>query len=619
MPLKALKLKPGVNKENTRYTNESGWYSCDKVRFRQGSPEKIGGWTPLTTSAYTGVCRFLTSWSSLGGESYLGVGTNAKFYIENGSALYDITPLRDTATLNNPFTATAGSAVITVADTAHGATTGDYVTFSSAVGLGGTVTASVLNREFQVTVVNANSYTITVSATANATDAAGSPGGGGAVSAAYQISPGLPFDAPSAGWGAGTWSNGTWGDSAGTTLLRLWSGSNFGEDLIFGVRGGGLYYWDATGGLSSHAVLASSLVGASDVPVVQNLTLVSDVSRFVLCFGTNDPFADDPSMLDPMLIRWSDQESVTQWTPAVTNQAGSLRLSKGSMIVAAIQVRQEILVWTDTALYSLQYLGAPAVWGATLLADNISIAAPNVVAVASGAAFWMGRDKFYVYDGRLNTIKCDLLRYVYTDLNRSQSMSFFGGTNEGFNEVWWFYCSTGAAYPDRYVIFNYAENLWYYGTMERTAWLDSGLRGYPIAATSNLRLVYHESGTDDDTTGVPAPIEAYIESGEFDIEDGHNFGFVWRVVPDLTFVGSTAANPRVNLSLTPLQNSGSGYGVAVGQNVTRTATVPVEKFTGQVYLRLRGRQMMMKVYSNTLGTTWQLGVPRIDVRLDGRR
>jgi hypothetical protein len=626
MPLKKLTLRPGVNKENTRYTNENGWYECDKVRFRQGTPEKIGGWAPLSASTFQGICRSLSNWITLANINLLGVGTNLKFYVEQGGLYNDITPLRTTVTINNnPFALTA-STTVTVTDTAHGCTTGDFVTFSGAVDIGGVgtnVTASVLNREFQVTVVDANTYTIQISVVPNATAIAGSPGGGAAVVAAYQIPVGPAVAIPLSGWGAGTWGSGSWGlTSTSGSALRLWSQSNFGEDLIFGPRGGNLYYWDASAGVSTRAVALSSLAGANGVPTVQNFIAVSDISRFVFAFACNEIGS---SIQDPLLIRWSDQESATDWTPAATNQAGSLRLSFGSEIVAAIQTRQEIVVFTDSALYSLQYLGAPEVWGAQLLGDNISIESQNAVAIGSGVVYWMGVDKFYKYDGRVNTLKCDLRRHVFGDINQDQGSQIFAGTSEGFNEVWWFYCSAGSTTINRYVVYNYLEEIWYYGTMERTAWLDSGLLDFPIAATYHKNIVLHENGVDDNVTGTPLAINAYIESAEFDIEDGQNFGFIWRMLPDVTFTGSTISNPSLNMTLIPMKGSGSGFntpqslGGSSSAAVTRTATVPIEQFTNIVYIRVRGRQLIMKAESTGLGVTWQLGSPRIDVRPDGRR
>jgi hypothetical protein len=617
MPLKKLTLKAGVNKENTRYTNENGWYVSDKVRFRQGTPEKIGGWQRISSNIFQGVCRSLWNWITLGGLNLVGVGTNLKFYIERGGAYYDITPIRASGIINaDPF-AGNGTTTVTVTDTAHGAITGDFVTFSGATG----TYASTFNAEFQITYVSVNSYTITTPIAI----AAGSYGGA-AVNAAYQINVGSAAAVPIVGWGGGTWGGGTWGTGSSTnTPIRLWSQNNFGQNLIFGPRGGGMYYWDADTGLASRGVLVSSLVGASDVPVIQNNVFVSDTSRFVFAFGTNDPNAVDPIALDPMLVRWSDQESVTMWTPSATNQAGSIRLSHGSEIVTVVQTRQEIVVFTDSSVYSFQYQGPPVVWSSQLLGDNISIIGQNAAIIASGVVYWMGVDKFYKYDGRVQTLRCDLRQHIFQDINLSQATQVFAGTNEGFNEVWWFYCSAGSNEIDLYVTYNYAEDVWAYGSMGRTAWLDSGLRDYPLAATYSYNLVNHEYGNDDNETSTTLPIEALIASAEFDIDDGDHFGFVWRMLPDITFRGSNTASPQVTMTLIPMQNSGSGYNnpISLGGNpdatVTRTSTSVIEQFTGQVYVRVRGRQMIIQVESNQLGCTWQLGSPRIDIKQDGRR
>ena len=625
MPLKKLLFKPGVNRENTRYTTEGGFYDCDKIRFRQGTPEVIGGWQRISSATFLGVCRSLWNWVTLGFLNLLGVGTNLKFYIERGGQYYDITPIRDTVTLTNPFTLVAGSTTVTVTDSAHGAVDGDFVTFSGAtIGyVGGNVTAADFNKEFQITYVNANTYEITIATTPNATDASNSPMGG-TVSAAYQINTGPAVAVPVTGWGAGAWGSGTWGVGATNfDPLRLWSQINFGEDLIFGPRGGGIYYWDATTGVDSRAVALDSLMGASDVPVIQNHITVSDVSRFVFAFGCNDYGS---SVINPMLIRWSDQESALNWTPSPTNQAGSLQLSKGSQIVTSLQSRQEILVWTDSSLYSLQFLGAGSgVWGSTLLGDNISIESQNAAVIASGVTYWMGIDKFYKYDGRVQTLRCDLRQYIFSDINNAQADQIFAGTSEGFNEVWWFYCSANSDVVDKYVIYNYAEDIWYYGTLGRTAWLDSGLRDFPLAATYSNNLVNHEQGLNDNQTETTTAISAYIQSSEFDIDDGHNFGFIWRIVPDLTFRGSTSASPTVTMTLLPLAGSGSGYNnpTSVGGTnnapVVRSSSVPIEQFTDIIYVRVRGRQMSFKIESNQIDTTWQLGAPRIDIRADGRR
>jgi len=703
MPLQKVLFKPGVSKENTRYTSEGGWYEADKVRFRQGNPEVIGGWEPYSAATYQGVCRSLWNWVTLGGNNLIGVGTNLKFYLNQGGLYNDITPIRATSTINNnPFVVTLASAVVTVTDTSHGALTGDFVTFSGATGLGGNITATVLNAQYQVTVLTANTYTFTASATANATDVASSPGGGASVVATYQISVGPAIPVPLLGWGAGTWGQTatTWGNGGtSTSALRLWNQINYGQDLVYGPRTGGIYYWTANNGVTTRGVLLNTLGGTVsftnasptlvtstilytegaalqfsggslptgvsaattyyvfqvngltfnlldgtgavvntsssgtgsvslivDVPTVQNNITVSDSSRFVIAFGCNDYGSN---VLDPMLIRWSAQDDIYNWTPDPTNQAGFIRISHGSEIVGIVQTRQEIVMFTDSAVYSLQYLGPPYVWVPQLLGDNISIISPNSAVIASGVVYWMGVDKFYVYDGRVNTLTCDLRRYVFQDLNQDQALQVFAGTSEGFNEVWWFYCSANSTTVDRYVIYNYQEKIWYYGTMERTAWLDSGLQTVPIAAKYNSslitgNLINHETGLNDNTTGTATAIDAYISSSEFDIGDGHNFGFVWRVLPDLTFENATnspaAAAPRVTMTLYGLNNSGSGTTSSASGTVIKGSTyVITEEFTGQIFTRMRGRQMIFKISSNQVNTCWQLGAPRIDIRPDGRR
>tara|TARA_R110002051_G_scaffold241717_1_gene302139 strand:+ start:64 stop:1956 length:1893 start_codon:yes stop_codon:yes gene_type:complete len=630
MPLTKIELTPGINRENTRYATEGGWYEGDKIRFRQGTPEKIGGWERISVSTFLGVCRSLWNWVTIGGQNLVGVGTNLKFYIERGGFYYDVTPIRATTLAGAvTFSASTSSSTLTVTSAAHGALLNDFVTFSGAVSLGGNITADVLNQEYQITsITDENIYTITAKNTAGVTVTASvldTGNGGAAVVGAYQINTGNDAPVPLVGWGAGEWGGGEWGIGNTTTQpLRLWSQTNFGEDLVFAYRGGPLLYWDATTGTAVRAQIVdtTNFPTSSDVPTVVNYSFVSDISRFVFAFGAN---ALGASLIDPMLIRWSDQESFVNWTPDAANQAGSLRLSHGTEIVTATQARQEILVWSDSALYSLQYLGSPDVWGAQLLGNNISIAGQNATAYAAGVAFWMGRDKFYTYDGTVSPLPSNVRRYVFSDINSSQYAQVCAGTNEGFNEIWWFYCSSGATTNDRYVVYNYVENLWFYGTLGRTAWLDSGLRAYPLAATYNYNLVNHEVGTDNKETAVTAAITASVTSAEFDLDDGHTFAFIRRILPDVTFTGSTAVNPALIMSLSPLQNSGSGYNSPLSEGgdstatVTRTATVPIEEFTGQAFVRVRGRQLAIKIESTAVGVTWQLGVPRFDIRPDGRR
>ena len=893
MPLQKLQFRPGVNREGTTLANEGGWFDGNKVRFRSGYPEKIGGWEVLSYTTFIGTCRSLWNWVSLKAFNLLGVGTERKFYVEYGGLYYDITPVRSSVTLTDPFATTSGSNLVIVTDVDHGAITGDFVVFSGASIVGGLD----LNTEFEITYINTDSYSIKalVNATSTAT-------GGGTVVAKYQLNNGTTVGTSQDGWSAGLWggtvtgaaitqlnmaatsgtvettltapvvsatsiadievasivnfaagpgtivigseiisyttatnsptprftgitrgagaqiyyvtgavvaannvtitvdsfpaasfpSAGTiligdelitytsktgttqfnnctrgalgtsaqahddnavvtnaeayygWGLSASestNTQLRLWSQSNFGQDLLFSPRQGGLYYWSpgngvapdvgtrgilvgsfsgtatinstttlsvtfvtsgsihvgmtvsgagipasttilpfgtggttGTGGTGTYAMSAAAtatttgiaLTGTSDVPSTINEILVSDTSRIVMAFGCNDYGSTEQ---DPLLIRWSAQESYTDWTISPTNQAGSYRLSHGSFIVGALQTRQEILVWTDSALYSMQYLGPPFVWGFTLLADNISITSMNAMATAAGVVYWMGADKFYIYSGRVETLPCAVRTYVFNQVDRTQYTQSFAGTNEGFSEIWWFYSSrnqseaaqtgyllqennypilqedgsfilnetaTSALPSDRYVIFNYLDRVWYYGSLERSAWLDSPLRGSPVAATYENVLVFHESGNDNGVTNPPSPIYSYIQSSDFDINDGHNYGFVWRMLPDITFDGSTNVSgtfPAVQIAMIPRQNPGSPYSPAPAptvqstQNYSNAQYYTVQEFTVIVYTRVRGRQMALKIESNKpgseqeeqTGTQWQLGIPRLDVRPDGRR
>ena len=616
MPLQKLALKPGVDRENTRYTSEGGWYESDKVRFRQGMPEKIGGWVRISANTFLGICRSLHSWVTLTDLTVTSVGTHLKYYLERGGAYNDITPLRATVSLSGPFATSSGSAVVTVTDANGGYKNNDFVTFSGASAVGGLT----LNGEFQITYSTGNTYTITASSTASS-----SASGGGTVSAVYQINTGAELAAPLTGWGAGTWGESTWGNGGtGEERLRVWSQGNFGEDLIFGHRGSRLYFWDASDDtpLDNRGTELSAESGASDVPTAQNIILVSDINRFVFCFGAN---IIGTTTQDPLLIRWSDQEDAVNWTPAATNQAGSLRLSRGSEIIAAEQTRQEVLVWTDFSLYALQYVGAPTVWTGQLVGENISIVSQKCVAVADNVAYWFGKDKFYMYDGGTRVLPCNVKKYVFNDINLTNQEQIFAGTNEGFDEIWWFYPSADSDTNDRYVVYNYMQKIWYYGTIARTAWLDSGIRDFPVAATSTKNLVLHESGLDDAETATTSAISASITSAQFDLDDGHKFMLISRMLPDISFEGSTADSPVVTMSMSALQNSGSGFNDPLSESgnssgtVTRTASSPVEKFTEQIFLRVRGRQVSFKVESSSTGIAWQLGSPRIDMRPDGRR
>jgi hypothetical protein len=647
MPLQKLLLRPGVNRESTSLANEGTWFEMDKVRFRSGYPEKIGGWTLDTGTAdaalqppagsYWGVARSLWNWVTLSGFNLMGVGTNLKYYIQQtaGGDFYDITPIRlSTAVAANAFTTVNGSTTVVINNAGYNGQTGDFVTISGVVGAINGIPAAALNREFRITYIDSSKYSITVSAPAT------SSGTTGAANFAYQVSVGGEIFTVGVGWGAGGWggdSAGTltgWGEAAPAGLgigiqMRLWSQDNYGQDLLINPRGGALYLWkvNASPSIYDRAVLLSSTSPApyttdTSCPSVANAVAVSDASRFVIAFGCNDYGSADQ---DPLLIRWSDQENYAVWAPAATNQAGSYRLSTGSSIVAHQQTRQEILVWTDAAVYSMQYLGPPFVWGFQILGDNVSIAGPNVTATASNITYWMGLDKFYMYSGRVETLYCPLRQYIFGDINLQQQYQFFAGTNEGFNEIWWFYCSANSTAIDRYVVYNHLEKIWSYGNLARTAWLDTPLRDFPSAAGYNGQLIYHEDGVNDGTTNPPSPISSYIQSADANIGDGHNYGFVWRMIPDVTFDGSTVNNPSVTMTLKPRQNPGANYSAAATPTVTSTQNYQaqrnytVQQFTEIVYVRVRGRQMAFRISSDGLGVQWQLGVPSLDIRPDGRR
>lgn len=682
MPLQKLEFRPGVNREGTTLANEGGWFESDKVRFRSGFPEKIGGWTRDTGSEFTtsptgtfvsggtstaalpltgsfwGVCRSMWNWLNLAGYNLLGVGTNLKYYIQNtaGGNFYDITPIRSTTAAGDPtFAATNGSTTLTVTDAAHGAQAGDFVTYTGAASLGGAITATVLNREYQIaTIVSNNVYTITASVAANGSDVGN---GGAATVARYQINTGSEVFTVGVGWGAGGWGGATtgytstgWGSPSAAGLgvgiqLRIWSEHNFGENLILNPRGGPMYIWtvnpnptlfDRAQYLGPSAVITqknyatgsgtTTVTIDATCPTVVNQIIVSDSSRFLIAFGCNDPTGVYATTAqDPMQVRWSDQESYAVWTPAITNQAGGYRLSSGSQIVTALQTRQEILVWTDSAIYSMQFLGAPYVWGFQIMGDNLSIISPNAPVTVNNITYWMGTDKFYMYSGRVETLPCALRQYIFDDINLQQGYQVFGGTNEGYNEIWWYYCSANSTTVDKYVIYNHLERTWVYGSLARTAWLDSPLRASPMATGYSGNLVYHEQGNDDGTTNPPSPIYSYVRSSDFDIGDGHNLGLVWRVIPDVTFDGSTVNAPAVNFTVLPRQNPGANYGSSDNPSVTSTQnyagqrTYNIQQFTQYAYVRIRGRQMAFQISSSGLGVSWQLGAPRLDVRPDGRR
>ena len=652
MPLQKLQFRPGLNREGTDYSNEGGWYDGDKIRFRSGFPEKIGGWSRLSNDTYLGVARSLWNWADLGGSNYLGIGTNIKYYIERGGQYNDITPFIQIDTLNGAFTASNGSSTITVVDGSYNPAVGDYIVFSGAVSLGGNITAAVLNQEYVVaTVVNSTTYTIVAKdpstglpVLANGSDTGH---GGAAIVASYEVPIGLNVYTVGTGWGTGPWSRSTWGSAyTGTGIgeqLRLWSNDNYGQDLVIAPRGGGIYYWQDSLGVSTRAsklsTLSTNYYGATTyvygtytygqyVPTKTNQVVSSAIQRFVIAMGANPFDETNPNTtFDPMLVRWSDQENAYDWVPVVTNQAGEFRLTNGSYIMGARATRQEILVWTDSCLYSMQYLGAPYVWGFNILMDNISVMSPNSMITVNNVTYWMGTDKFYMYSGRVETLPCSLRQYIFDDINKDQAYQVFSGGNEGYNEVWWFYVSnsSGGTTIDKYVVYNYLDRVWYYGSMARSAWLDSGIRQYPMAADYNNRILYHESAVDDVSGLTPVAINAYVQSSDFDIGDGHNFGFVWRILPDVNFNGSNVNQPYVTMTVKPRQNSGTPYGTADNPQVTSAdnfgtrGTYNIQEFTGQVYTRLRGRQMSFRIESNSLGVAWQLGSPRIDIRNDGRR
>lgn len=798
MPLQKLQFRPGLNREGTDYSNEGGWFDGDKIRFRSGFPEKIGGWTQVSNNTFNGVARSIWVWSSGDagiGNSYIGVGTNTQYYIYFGGVYNDITPIVDTNILTNPFTTVSGSTTVTVTDAGYNPSVGDYINFSGASIVGGLL----IDGEYSVTaVLSGTTYTIQAIAAASS-----SATGGGTVTAEYEYPVGLNVYSIGTGWGAGPWSgvptpvtvnlgtnpfsttsgsatitvtqathgmsNGTyvafsgatavagisaavlnttyiisgvatntynitlatgltanatttgggssvvviqgsgsqgWGDGFASGIgqqLRLWSDDNFGADLVIAPRGGPIFYWKDSTGVSARArylsdiantttiftdaatfgsgatsitvtagiapsvypymyitgtnlpagtrVAANYIPGATTVPINTTSTgasagnysfsyagsfvptstyqvVASSIQQFVIAYGANSYEPGNPATdFNPMLVRWSDQANAYQWIPQVTNQSGEFTLTNGSYIMAARTTRQEILVWTDSCLYSQQYLGSPYVWGFQVLMDNISVISPNSMITVNNVTYWMGRDRFYMYSGRVEVLPCSLRQYIFNDINNNQSYQVFAGANEAYNEVWWYYVSESSANTvvDKYVIYNYLDRVWYYGNLNRSAWIQSGTQPYPIAADYNGRLLYHENGTDDQSTSATLPIESYVQSSDFDIGDGHNFGFVWRILPDVNFNGSTTNQPLVTMTVKPRQNSGTPYGAAdnpqvrSAQNYTTIPAYTVQEFDGQVYTRIRGRQMSFRIESNTVGVAWQLGSPRIDIRPDGRR
>lgn len=704
MPFTKLQFRPGVNRETTSYSNEGGWYDCDKVRFRFGFPEKIGGWTALSGQYFLGTCRALHPWVALDGSNYVSAGTHLKYYINEGGAFNDITPLRETTAAGDvtfsaaantlsanmtvddtvvPITTISGfpdtgvvkigsevifyaqvsgsnltnltrgyngttaaahssgdsvtCATITVSDTAHGALDNDFVTFSGASSLGGQITADILNQEYQIShVVDDNTYLVEareVNSVQSITTTTGytptyvfattsdSGNGGASVVGAYQINTGLDTTIVGNGWGAGLWGRGTWGSGASLLVtgatLRIWSHDNYGEDLLYNVRDGGIYYWDKSGGLTTRGVELASLAGANTTPTIAKKVLVSDLDRHVIAFGC-DP-QNNIGTQDPLLIRFSDQESLTDWASTATNTAGDLRLGSGSEIITAVETRQQIIVFTDTSLHAMQYLGPPFTFGINLISENITIASPLSAIAVEDNIFWMGAEEFYVYSGGVQRLPCTVRDYIFSNINQGQLEKVTAATNTAFSEIWWFYPSANSTENDSYVVYNYQQQLWYYGSLNRTCWLDRGLNAYPIVASTDHALYYHEFGLDDGSNNPPTAISAYIESSQMDIGEGDRFMLVSRLIPDMTFRDSTNIAPTATMTVKVRNYPGGNYTSSTGSSIEKTASVPVEQYTDNVFLRLRGRSMAFKIESDDTGVAWRLGSPRVDIRPDGRR
>jgi hypothetical protein len=682
MPLQKLQFKPGLNRDQTNYTNEGGWFDCNKIRFRSGYPQKMGGWLRYGTFVVAGICRQIFNWITTASDNYLGLGTSKKLYIESGQTLYDITPIRTTITsptTNNCFTTVNGSKTVTVAINSHGALDGDYVTFSGVVGPIGGIPQAEFNAEFIVTYVGANSFTITTTTAATSSTS----GGGTSITAAFQINVGNANASFGYGWGAGTWSRGAWGSGSATPVINAqkdWFLQNFDNDLVANIRNGPIYYWQYSGGVATRAILLSATtidgIAAADVPTQAAQILVSQNDKHLLCFGAT-PYGG--GSFDPLLIRWATQDQPNVWTPLTTNSAGFLRVSRGSAIVCAIATRQEILVFTEGTLNSLQFVGTTDVFSLQELADNISIISPRAVAVVNNTAYWFGHDKFYAYGGRVETLPCTLRNHVFQNFNYDQADQVVCGTNEGWNEIWWFYPTATSQINDAYIIYNHLEKIWYYGTIDRTAWSDSSLREYPQALTGTYvtgaisgttltitaistgslqvgsvitgtgvavgttitalgtgtggvgtytvnisQLVVSTALTADSIIynheqGLNADTSAmtsYIASSDFDLVDGDQFILTKRIIPDMNFDGSTANTPTVTMYIKPRNFPGNAYSNVDSDNVIETS---VDVYTDQIFMRARARQMAIEVASTELDVQWQLGSPRLDGRPDGRR
>ena len=624
MALQKLQFKPGIVRDTTDYTNEGGWFDCDKIRFRMGLPETIGGWTRLTTSTMLGTCRSIHEWTTLSGNLFIGAGTNQKFYVVEGDAPHDITPIRKTTTGTATFSATSGSAIVNVTDTNNGVFLGDFVTFSNAVSLGGQITAVVLNQEYTVTeIVDGDNYHITVTATADGSD---SGNGGGSTVASYQLNIGLDTVAVGSGWGAGPWSRGAWNSSADVGIpganLRLWSQDNFGEDLIANVRSGGIYYWDSSAGVSGNRMVnITDLPGGSSVPVVCNQILVSERDRHVIAFGANpefDQYGNATLVQDPLSIRFSSQESVTDWATTPTNTAGGLRIGTGSFIVGAVQTKQQVVVFTDISVYTMQFIGPPFTFGLTEVSSNISIAGENAAVSTGDVVYWMGNGTFYLYNGSVVQIPCTIREYVFSDINTNQMAKVTAATNTSFSEIWWFYPSSESTTNDKYAVYNYDMNIWYYGNLSRTAWSDNVRGGLPIAASPDGYLYFQETGMNDGSNNPPSPLSAYVESSTVDIGEGDRFMFAHRLLPDITFRNSTG-NPTATFSIKARNYPGESFSSTSSNSVVSSQTVPVQLFTDEYFIRVRGRAVALRIESNQVNTAWRLGSPRLDLRPDGRR
>lgn len=645
MPLSKLVFKPGVNRDQTNYASEGGWYETQWVRFRSGFPEKMGGWEPKNFTPYNGAARSLFSWSTTDNNILLSIGTNTKVYVGVGTSIYDITPIRATFTspaTNNCINTTTGSRVVTINISGYGGITGDFVTISGVVGPIAGIPASEFNAEHQITYIDSTSFSITVTTAATSTL---TNQGGTAIIAAFQISVGYPSTTAGYGWGTSTWGRGTWGSGSTSAVFfpaRLIFQDKFNNDLIFNVRDSNIYYWAYTSAFNTRAVLLSAISGAIAVPQQVGKVLFAP-SGHLLAFGcTNyDATAPGPNYLgpyDPLLIRWANVDAdigpePENWQPTLTNTAGFLRLSVGSRIFAAIRSKQEILVWTDVSLSSLQFLGTSEVFGLQEVSSSTTIFGSNTVIAANNVVYWMGNDKFYTYSGRVDTLPCTLRQYVFTNINRTEQDLFFAGQNAEFNEVIWFYCTANSSEIDRYVVYNYAENIWYFGDLERTAWIDTGVIDYPVAAKDGYVYLHELGNNDGQPSGAPPlPIPAYIQSADIDIEDGDKYMLIRRIIPDVNFTNSEISNPVTGATIVPevtmtvgvrnFPGAASTTTNAEGQTTAAdvvTSTATINQYTNQVFIRARGRQMNFKISSNDVGTQWQLGMPRVDARPDGLR